>query len=98
MPNLTAYQETCATVALAQWNHRLALLYGDAKYADVVARALYNGVLSGVSQDDYPIAPDKWCEVGFAPITTTALHLAVKLQQDWAAGVHEWKVAEADAD
>ena len=51
LPNLTAYQETCATVALAQWNHRLALLYGDAKYADVVERALYNGVLAGVSQD-----------------------------------------------
>ncbi len=51
LPNLTAYQETCATIALAQWNHRLALFYGDAKYADVVERALYNGVLSGVSQD-----------------------------------------------
>lgn len=51
LPNLTAYQETCATIALAQWNHRLALLYGDAKYADVVERALYNGVLAGVSQD-----------------------------------------------
>jgi uncharacterized protein len=51
LPNLTAYQETCASVALAQWNHRLALLYGDAKYADVFERALYNGVLSGVSLD-----------------------------------------------
>jgi DUF1680 family protein len=51
LPNLTAYQETCATVALAQWNHRLALLYGDARYADVVERALYNGMLAGVSLD-----------------------------------------------
>ena len=51
LPNLTAYQETCATVALAQWAHRLALLYGDASYADVLERGLYNGVLSGVSQD-----------------------------------------------
>jgi len=51
LPNLTAYQETCATIALAQWNHRLALLYGDAKYVDVLERALYNGVLAGVSQD-----------------------------------------------
>jgi DUF1680 family protein len=51
LPNLTAYQETCASVALAQWNHRLALLYGDARYADVYERSLYNGVLAGVSQD-----------------------------------------------
>jgi uncharacterized protein len=51
LPNATAYQETCASVALAQWNHRLALLHGDARYADVMERALYNGVLAGVSLD-----------------------------------------------
>ncbi len=51
LPNESAYQETCATIALAQWNQRLALLYGDARYADVVERALYNGMLAGVSQD-----------------------------------------------
>jgi uncharacterized protein len=51
LPNLTAYQETCASVALAQWNHRLALLYGDARFVDVFERSLYNGVLAGVSLD-----------------------------------------------
>lgn len=51
LPNLTAYQETCASIALAQWNHRMALLYGDARYADLVERSLYNGVLAGVSLD-----------------------------------------------
>lgn len=51
LPNATAYQETCATIALAQWGHRLACLHGDARFADVVERALYNGVLAGVSQD-----------------------------------------------
>jgi len=49
LPNLTAYQETCASVALAQWNQRLAALYGDARFADVFERALYNGSLAGVS-------------------------------------------------
>lgn len=51
LPNATAYQETCATIALAQWAHRLAMLHRDARYADVVERALYNGVLAGVSLD-----------------------------------------------
>jgi uncharacterized protein len=51
LPNLTAYQETCASVALAQWGHRLSLLYGDARYVDVLERSLYNGVLDGVSLD-----------------------------------------------
>lgn len=51
LPNLTAYQETCASVAMALWNHRLALLYGDARYADMVERSLYNGVLAGMARD-----------------------------------------------
>jgi DUF1680 family protein len=51
LPNLTAYQETCASVALAQWAHRMALAYGDARYADVMERSLYNGALAGVSLD-----------------------------------------------
>ncbi|MBK6942952.1 MAG: glycoside hydrolase family 127 protein [Planctomycetes bacterium] len=51
LPTLTAYQETCATIALAQWSHRMNLLFGEAKYADAVEIALMNGVLAGVSQD-----------------------------------------------
>ena len=51
LPNLTAYQETCASVAMVLWNHRLNLLYGDARYADLVELALYNGILAGVSLD-----------------------------------------------
>jgi hypothetical protein len=48
------------------------------------------------AKGDYSIAKDKWCEVSFAPVATTALRLVVKLQQDWATGVHEWKVTEGD--
>ncbi len=49
LPNRTAYNETCAAIANAMWNHRLFLLHGDAKYLDVLERVLYNGFLSGVS-------------------------------------------------
>src|SRR3954469_21244313 len=49
LPNETAYNETCAAVGNALWNHRMNLLHGDAKYADVVERIIYNGFLSGVS-------------------------------------------------
>lgn len=49
LPNESAYCETCAAIALVFWNHRMNLLYGDAKYADVVEKAMYNGVLSGIS-------------------------------------------------
>jgi len=51
LPNLTAYNETCAAVANDFWNERLFLLHGDAQYVDVLERTLYNGLLSGVSLD-----------------------------------------------
>ncbi len=49
LPNLSCYCETCAAIANMLWNHRLFLLYGDAKYIDVFERTLYNNFLSGVS-------------------------------------------------
>jgi DUF1680 family protein len=51
LPNLTAYNETCAAIANVYWNYRLFLLHGDAKYFDVLERTLYNGLISGVSLD-----------------------------------------------
>nr|WP_144926199.1 beta-L-arabinofuranosidase domain-containing protein [Paenibacillus bovis] len=49
LPNESAYCETCAAIGMVLWNQRMNLLFGDAKYADVIERAMYNGVLSGLS-------------------------------------------------
>jgi DUF1680 family protein len=49
LPNASAYNETCAAVGNALWNHRMNLLHRDARYVDVLERVLYNGFLSGVS-------------------------------------------------
>ncbi len=51
LPNLTAYNETCAAQANILWNQRMFLLTGEAKYIDVLERSLYNGFLSGVGMD-----------------------------------------------
>ncbi len=51
LPNESAYCETCAAIGLAFWSYRLALMHGDAQYADVLERALYNNVLAGVALD-----------------------------------------------
>ena len=51
LPNMQAYNETCASIGMDYWNHRLFLLHGDAKYIDVMERTLFNGLLSGVSLD-----------------------------------------------
>ena len=49
LPNMSAYAETCASIANVYWNLRMFLLHGDTKYIDVLERTLYNGLLSGVS-------------------------------------------------
>ena len=51
LPNMSAYNETCAAVGNDFWNHRLFLLHADSKYIDVMERTLYNGLISGVSLD-----------------------------------------------
>ncbi len=51
LPNLTAYNETCAAQANILWNQRMFLLTGEAKYIDVLERSLYNGFLAGVGRD-----------------------------------------------
>jgi uncharacterized protein len=49
LPDTTAYAETCATIGLIQWNHRMLQFSGESKYADVIERGLYNGFLSSIS-------------------------------------------------
>ncbi|MBP8777692.1 MAG: glycoside hydrolase family 127 protein, partial [Bacteroidaceae bacterium] len=51
LPNMSAYNETCAAIGMVYMNYRLFLLHGQSKYYDVLERTLYNGVLSGVSID-----------------------------------------------
>ncbi|MFM2361597.1 MAG: hypothetical protein RLZZ316_499, partial [Bacteroidota bacterium] len=49
LPNEQAYCETCASVGMVFWNHRMNLLTGEAKYIDVLEKSLYNGALDGLS-------------------------------------------------
>ena len=51
LPNLTAYNETCAAIGDVYWNHRLHNLTGNSDYFDVIERSLYNGLISGISLD-----------------------------------------------
>ena len=46
--NEDAYAETCAAIGSIFWNQRMLELTGDAKYADLIERTLYNGFLAGV--------------------------------------------------
>lgn len=77
--NETAYAETCAAIGFVFWNHRMLQLDCNARYADMLERALYNSVLSGVSLDgdtffyENPLASlgrhhrEKWFRVACCP-------------------------------
>ncbi len=51
LPNDTMYTETCASVGLVMFARRMLLIEEDRRYADVMEQALYNNLLSGMSQD-----------------------------------------------
>ncbi len=51
IPTHSAYQETCASIALCMWAHRMFLLTGEASYMEQFERTLYNAVLAGSSLD-----------------------------------------------
>jgi uncharacterized protein len=51
LPNFRAYGESCAAIGNMMWNWRMLAATGDAKFTDVLERALYNGINSGMSLD-----------------------------------------------
>ena len=51
LPNNTNYSETCATIGLAMFSNRMFQITKDAKYMEVVEKALYNTLLSGIALD-----------------------------------------------
>ena len=51
LPNFRAYGESCAAIGNMMWNWRMLGVTGEAKFTDVIERALYNGINSGMSLD-----------------------------------------------
>ena len=51
LPNFRAYGESCAAIGNMMWNWRMLAVTGDAKFTEIMERALYNGINSGMSLD-----------------------------------------------
>lgn len=51
LPNDLAYAETCASIGLVFFARRMLQADYNSKYADVMERCLYNGILSGMAED-----------------------------------------------
>lgn len=51
LPNDSAYAETCAAISMLMFADRMKNIELDSKYADIVEREMYNGIISGISLD-----------------------------------------------
>ncbi len=51
LPNDMAYAETCASIAMVFFAHRMLEACVDGCYADMIERELYNGTISGMQLD-----------------------------------------------
>jgi DUF1680 family protein len=51
LPADQCYCETCAAIGSLMWNWRLLLISGESRYADLIERTLYNGILSSPGID-----------------------------------------------
>ena len=49
LPNENSYAETCASIGLFLFGHRMLQAKLDSQYGDIMERALYNNILSGIS-------------------------------------------------
>lgn len=51
LPNVTAHNETCASIGNLMWNWRMLSITGEVRYADIVELVLYNSALASISLD-----------------------------------------------
>ncbi|MBE6089502.1 MAG: glycoside hydrolase family 127 protein [Clostridium beijerinckii] len=51
LPNDTIYAETCASIGLVFFARRMLEIEPKSQYADMMEKALYNGIISGMSID-----------------------------------------------
>ncbi len=51
LPNDTVYAETCASIGVVFFARQMLEIYAEGKYADIMERELYNGIISGIQLD-----------------------------------------------
>ena len=74
LPNDTSYAETCASIALMLFGNAMLALENNAEYADVIERAFYNGVLSGLSQSGDAFFYENALEINLSERFDAAVH------------------------
>jgi DUF1680 family protein/DNA-binding LacI/PurR family transcriptional regulator len=84
LPNKTASASTSAAIGLLDWMQRMLQINCEGRYADVIERLLYNGVLVGMSLDGTRFAHANVLkmESGSAAGRTAGEHRQVGLRPD----------------
>ena len=86
LPNDTAYNETCAAIGLMFFARRMLEIRADSSYSDAMERALYNGVISGMSQDGKRFFYVNPLEVDPEACEKSSIHFHVEpVRQKWFA-------------
>ena len=81
LPNAQAYGESCAAIGNMMWNWRMLAASGEARFTDVIERALYNGIDSGMSLDG-----TTYCyrnPLAFDPATFDTFRGSEKIRNPW---------------
>ncbi len=76
LPNRTNYNETCAAIALALFAEKMQELSESTRYADMIERILFNGMLSGLSLDGTAFFYENALEIHLADYGHPLLHYA----------------------
>ena len=113
LPPERAYCETCAAIGVVMWSWRLLLTETDGRFADLIERELYNGLLAGVSLDGgsyHYVNPlrvahehprETWFEIACCPPnlmrTLATVEQYVATETDEAVILHQYMTADVDA-
>ncbi len=63
LPNAYGYNETCGQVGTFMWNYRMLLATGQARFADIMEKEMYNGFLGSMGLDGkgfFYVNPTRW--------------------------------------
>ncbi len=74
------YAESCAAIALVRFAARMLNLTGDGRYAEIVEKAIYNGVLAGIS-----LSGDEYFYTNYLEVddNTKIYNSGAKKRQKW---------------
>ena len=63
LPNAYGYNETCGQVGTFMWNYRMLLATGEARYAEIMEKEIFNGFLGSMGlsgKDFFYVNPTRW--------------------------------------